>query len=89
MAQIETGHYFSIKGKGCEITIEPRPAYCDRGNFYAKVHELRGGDPTDFPNIDGADMWPRYYFDLDRAKAECEAWLDKRGQLVNRDWEMK
>jgi hypothetical protein len=29
--------------------------------------------------IDGADGWPRYYFDLDRAKLELEAWINKRG----------
>jgi hypothetical protein len=31
--------------------------------------------------LDHADLWPRYYFDLDRGKAEVEAWLRKRGQI--------
>ena len=29
--------------------------------------------------IDGADLWPRYYFDLDCAKLEIAAWLRVRG----------
>jgi hypothetical protein len=29
-------------------------------------------------SIDNADLWPRYYFDLDRAKAEIDAWLRVR-----------
>ena len=37
--------------------------------------------------FDAADMWPRYYFDLGRAKAEIEAWLIKRKQFVSsNDW---
>ena len=32
--------------------------------------------------LDGHDLWPRYYFDLERAKLECEAWLRKRGMLT-------
>jgi hypothetical protein len=66
-----------IYGKRCNITLEPRPHYCDRGNWLAKL----------FPHgklameIDGQDGWPRYFMDLDRAKLECEDWLKKRGQL--------
>ena len=33
--------------------------------------------------IDAADMWPRYYFNLDRAKREVEAWMRKRGQWLS------
>jgi hypothetical protein len=60
----------------CYITLEPRPHYCDRGNWIAKV----------FPSgklardLDDADGWPRYFFDEARAKLEIEAWLKKRGQ---------
>jgi len=70
--------YESIRGRECEITLEPRPSYCDRGNWLAKL----------FPSgallrkIDGHDGWPRYYFNIDRAKAEIESWLKKRGQHV-------
>lgn len=66
-----------IAGRECVVTLEPRPAYCDRGNWIAKV----------FPtgelalSMDDADAFPRYYFDETRAKLEIEAWLKKRGQL--------
>lgn len=60
----------------CEITIEARPDYCDRGNWIAKLH------PEGYlsQEIDLSDLWPRYYFDLERAKQECEAWLEKRAK---------
>lgn len=73
--------YIEVKGKECSITIDPRPHYCDRGNYLAKL----------FPSgqlaldIDEQDGWPRYYFDLDRAKQECEAWLVKRNQAIDPD----
>jgi hypothetical protein len=37
--------------------------------------------------FDGADRWPRYFFDIDRARLECEAWLRKRRQWRGRDGE--
>lgn len=37
-------------------------------------------------NLDFADLWPRYYFDLDRAKMEIAAWLTVRHQEVVKDW---
>lgn len=70
--------YIEIAGKQCTITIESRPQYCDRGNLIAKLHPFGVLERE----IDAADGWPRYYFDLDRAKAECEAWLAKRGQQL-------
>ncbi len=72
---VERG-WIERRGPECLITIEPRPSYCDRGRYIAKL----------FPtaalalDIDGQDLWPRYYFDLERAKAECDAWLEKRAQ---------
>ena len=36
--------------------------------------------------MDHADLWPRYYFDLDRAKLEIADWLKKRHQVVTEDW---
>jgi hypothetical protein len=73
---IKTNDWLCINGRECVVTIEPRPQHCDRGNYIAKlfpVHVLAR-------DIDAQDAWPRYYFDLDRAKAEVEAWLEKRGQ---------
>lgn len=65
-----------LNGRECRITITPRPTYCDRGNYLAQLDAF-GLLARD---LDEADAWPRYYFDLDRAKAECEAWLKKRQQ---------
>jgi hypothetical protein len=47
--------------------IQRRPSYCDRGRYHAglEVNVWRSE----------ADPWPRYYFDLARAKAEVEAYL--------------
>jgi len=68
----------AIMGKDCEIVLERRPHYCDRGNFSAKIFP-RG----DFcREIDNADGFPRYYFDEERAKLEIEAWLAKRKQKM-------
>lgn len=50
--------------------IAPRPHYCDRGHWVANVSGI--------PTIDGQDCFPRYFMDIDRAKAEMAAWLDWR-----------
>lgn len=72
--------YLSIKGRECEVTIETRPCCCDRGNWIAKVHPINYRMNLE---LDWQDGWPRYYFDLDRAKLECEAWLKKRKQWID------
>lgn len=74
---IDAGSYLNIRGKDCMIGLEPRPPYCDRGHWIAKLEVL---DDCQL-HIDWADGWPRYYFDLERAKAEIEAWLQARKQL--------
>jgi hypothetical protein len=72
------GHLW-ILGRECMIWLEPRPHYCDRGRYIAKVVSIWGG--LALPGaMDWADGWPRYYFDLERAKAEIIAWLECRGQ---------
>lgn len=78
MTWTQVERWIQITGRECVISIEPRPPYCDRGNFVAKI------TPTGelARDMDRQDAWPRYYFDLDRAKAECEAWLIKRGQVT-------
>lgn len=70
--------WLEIYGKECTIVIEPRPEYCDRGNWIAKIF-TRGSLAVEFDRQDG---WPRYYMDLDRAKLEIEDWMKKRGQWV-------
>jgi hypothetical protein len=70
--------YWEIQGRACAITIEPRQPHCDRGNWLAKVFSFERLKVY----IDDQDNWPRYYFDLERAKLECEAWLKKQGQWL-------
>ncbi len=74
---VEHSTHAAIKGRNSEITLEPRPNYCDRGNFLAKLH------PTGIlaRDIDEQDGWPRYYMDREHAKAEIVAWMRKRGEL--------
>lgn len=67
-----------VHGKDCQIWIEPRPHYCDRGNYIAKIEP--SGDLA--RDLDHSDGWPRYYFDLGIAQREVEAWLFKRGQAI-------
>lgn len=75
---VKNQSWVEIEGKDCTITIEPRAAYCDRGNYLAKIFP-RG---TLVFELDAQDGWPRYYFDLERAQMECEAWLVKRKQKL-------
>lgn len=66
-----------LAGLHCCIELRARPAYCNRGNWIAGIAWFA---PL---SIDAADGWPRYYFDRARAKAEIEAWLDKRGERMD------
>jgi hypothetical protein len=75
---IQLDGYELIRGRACEVTLEPRPSYCDRGNFIAKLFP-RGELALE---IDYSGLWPRYYFDPERARLEVEAWLVKRGQWI-------
>lgn len=59
------------------VYIDPRPSYCDRGRFVSYVI-TRHGAPCGSCDVDHADGFPRYYFDLERAKAEMEAWMTAR-----------
>jgi len=74
-----------IEGKDCTIWLEPRAGWCDRGNWVATLSVRKPLEQLcrDGLYIDDADGWPRYYFDLDRAKLEIEAWLSRRGQAVD------
>jgi hypothetical protein len=60
----QVNNYQSILGRECLITLEPRPSYCDRGNWVAKLFP-KGKLARD---IDDQDAWPRYFFDEERAK---------------------
>lgn len=52
------------------VTLEARPAYCDRGHWIGKVFGIDG--------IDSGDSFPRYYMDEARAKLEMSEWLHHR-----------
>lgn len=69
-----------IRGKNCLIVLETRPSYFNRGRVIAKLFVNPGQE--DLCYIDSADMWPRYYFDEDRAKAEILAWMKVNNQLM-------
>lgn len=74
---IKTGKVWSLDARQCSIQLCPRPAYCDRGRWQAYM--CCRGFPTNPNPFDDADGFPRYYFDLDRAKAEIEDLLNFRG----------
>jgi hypothetical protein len=59
--------------------LAARPSYCDRGRFHGIIEA---------PHVrSDADPSPRYYFDLDRGKAEMEAYLDaKRIDRADAEW---
>lgn len=69
--------YSDVDLKDGSFCIEPRPSYCDRGSYSVKVlvnpgqHELY---------IDGADMFPRYYFVFENMISELNSWISKNGQ---------
>lgn len=68
--------YYELAGAGCSVTLEPRPAYCDRGHWIGKAD-----GPLD---LDGQDGFPRYYMDFERAKAELHDWLIWRLERLGR-----
>lgn len=76
---IHAAHGAELHGKSCYVLLLRRPPHCDRGRFYAQIHHT-GSFPFE-PHVDEADGFPRYYFDLERAKLELEAWMKVRGQL--------
>lgn len=58
------GHY--------HIFMQARPGYCDRGRWVANV------DGIGISGLDDQEGFPRYYFSLEYAKAEMEAWVNMR-----------
>jgi hypothetical protein len=59
-------YWYMVNGE-CLAFIGTRPDYCDRGRYHAVIEV--GCWRSD------ADTWPRYYFDLERAKAEVLEYL--------------
>jgi hypothetical protein len=74
---MEGGRYLEIRVPQAWITIEPRPHYCDRGNFIVKVTPY--GDLA--LSLDEQDGFPRYYFTVLACASEILAWMSARGIL--------
>jgi hypothetical protein len=60
----------NLRVGGVHVWIEKRPPYCDGGHFIGKVSGIA--------SIDAFDAFPRYYMNLERAKAELSEWLTWR-----------
>lgn len=71
-------NYLTISCDNCEICIEPRPRYCDRGQFVVKVLSK----DLEKLHIDAADMFPRYYFKLENACNEIDCWIAARNITI-------
>jgi len=65
------GKYVSLETNLCEITIENRPNYCDRGRYIVKVFSTSN-------ELCVADGFPRYYFDFNAMMTEIKAWMEAR-----------
>lgn len=63
--------------KECIMSLHPRRPGCDRGRWIAYVHDF--GHPTNPREFDQADLFPRYYMNLERAKDELSELLGLRG----------
>jgi hypothetical protein len=61
---------WNLRKGGAHVWIQKRPVYCDRGHYHAQVEGI--------PSIDHQDSFPRYFMNLDRAKAEMGEWLEWR-----------
>lgn len=68
--------YQNIRGRDCMVSLAPTFA-SSRGNYLAAVESFNQVTFT----VDAAHGFPRYYFNLGRAKAEIEAWLLARNQI--------
>ena len=61
------------RGKGhFHLLIQRRPGYCDRGRWFVIV------GASGVSELDHQEGFPRYYFDLTRAKEEMEDWVNAR-----------
>jgi hypothetical protein len=68
------GEWLTVRVPQALITVEPRPYYCDRGNFIVKVFPR--GDLA--LSLDEYDAFPRYYFGVQACADELLAWMQAR-----------
>lgn len=71
----------ALRSSDAVIWMNARPDYCDRGRVLVHVEPK-----SPLFCVDHADLFPRYFFDLARAKAEMVDWLIARKQKVLIDW---
>jgi hypothetical protein len=74
----DEGRVLYIAGASCVVWISQRPFYCDRGHWLAHIECFQ---PL-YMEMDAVDLWPRYYMDLNRGKAEVEDWMRFRREWV-------
>lgn len=67
---------WSLRFSYAWVSLQQRPHYCDRGRWVAVVSGVG--------NIDNADAFPRYFMDLERAKAEMGEWLAWRVNMTGK-----
>lgn len=70
----ERNDWLRIDVPQAQITIEPRPFYCDRGNFIVQVFPR--GDLA--LSLDSQDGFPRYYFGVTACADEVTEWMRVR-----------
>lgn len=76
----------TMRGQHCWISMAARPHYCDRGRVLVHVEVT---NPRAL-HVDDADMFPRYYFDIEVAKREIKDWMECQGQVVlGEDWRLE
>lgn len=76
---VRRGFGWSVRGLRCEVQLQRRPSYCDRGDFAMHVLVDPGAELE--VNVDAHDGLPRYVFFEDAAKLQAMEWLRRRRQL--------
>jgi|HubBroStandDraft_2_1064218.scaffolds.fasta_scaffold421504_2 hypothetical protein len=79
LSLLDLNHFADVRFLNGSFCIERRPTYCDRGNFSVKI-EVDSNQQNLY--IDGADMFPRYYFDFYCMIKELELWISKNKQGI-------
>ncbi len=76
------GTYADVKAKNVNICVTKRPFYCDRGRYGVIVDSIKGNEHI--MDIDGADGFPRYFFNLQRLFDELHDWMEFNTENINK-----
>lgn len=68
--------YWYVRGQHCYFWLEPRPSYCNRGDWCVHVESFGKGAPKGWK-----DKWPQFFFGLEVAKAEVEQWMKEFNEV--------